>query len=343
MVLAHQIQPLPPSDEGVQDRQHVGVLRQRVVRVELTGRIRRLHRLLFEGAVCRAHSHVDLTVRSLGQGAAQHLVPGGPGAIRNDLPRHAGARTNTMPRVWAWRRPRVWARRRRFRAAGELLVLAATCQGAAERAAGELLVLVASCWRAAERAAREPLMMTKGLRVLGSRALGHKPPLWGTEMAARQAASDNVYVSVVLFAALGAGSRGRFGAIRSPLAGECRDAAPPFGADSVGGGVPRRCSPRTHCPKHLVQRWGPAERCPELGGLLLDAPAWALQVLLDRSRGRASDQATPRRQAERVHVERLRVHVERLRNLAERAIVEHTREGVAVGAHGSEVRPTQGA
>ena len=52
-----------------------------------------------------------------------------------------------------------------------------------------------------------------------------------------------MYVSVVLFAALGAGSRGRFGAIRSPLAGECRDAAPPFGAESVGGGVPRRCSP----------------------------------------------------------------------------------------------------
>ena len=182
MVLAHQIQPLPPSDEGVQDRQHVGVLRQRVVRVELAGRRRRLRRLLFEGddsAVCRVPSHVDLTVRSLGQGAAQHLVPGGPGAIRNDSPRHAGARKNTMPRVWAWRRPRVWARRRRFRAAGELLVLAATSQGAAERAAGELLVLVASCWRAAERAAREPLMMTKGLRVLGSRALGHKPPLWG--------------------------------------------------------------------------------------------------------------------------------------------------------------------
>ena len=112
----------------------------------------------------------------------------------------------------------------------------------------------------------------------------------------------------------------------SLLAGECRDAAPP---------LPIARS-TTHCPKHLVQRWGPAERCPELGGLLLDAPAWALQVLLDRSRGRASDQATPRRQAERVHVERLR-------NLAERAIVEHLREGVAVGARGSEVRPAQGA
>ena len=143
MVLAHQIQPLPPSDEGVQDRQHVGVLRQRVVRVELAGRRLRLRRLPFEGddsAVCRAPSNVDLTVRSLGQGAAQYLVPGSPGAmIRNDFPHHAGARKNAMPRVWPWRRPRVWARRRRFRAAGELL----RCQGAASELLSELL---ASCW-----------------------------------------------------------------------------------------------------------------------------------------------------------------------------------------------------
>ena len=140
MVLERQI--LPPSDEGVQDRQHVGVLRQRVVRVELAGRRLRLRRLLFEGddsAVCRVPSNEDLTERSLGQGAAQHLVPGGPGAIRNDLPHHAGARKNAMPRVWAWRRPRVWARRRRFRAAGELL----SCQGAASELLSELL---ASCW-----------------------------------------------------------------------------------------------------------------------------------------------------------------------------------------------------
>ena len=52
-----------------------------------------------------------------------------------------------MPRVWAWRRPRVWARRRRFRAAGELL----RCQGAASELLNELLgellnELLASCW-----------------------------------------------------------------------------------------------------------------------------------------------------------------------------------------------------
>ena len=138
MALEHNIQPLLPSDESVQDRQHSGALRQRVAHVELAGRRHRLRRLLFEGddrAVCRVQSNVDLTVRSLGQGAAQHLVPGGPGAIRNDLPRHAGARKNAMPRVWAWRRPRVWARRRRFRAAGELL----SCQGAASELLSELL------------------------------------------------------------------------------------------------------------------------------------------------------------------------------------------------------------